>query len=113
LDLGSSVRKNHQRHRLCQLAAISQQKFLNLFPFVSDGLGGSVDGVDDQNDFNRRIGSRGGFAIDAMKGEDALRSLVVQNGKVLLLQSANGSSRLVRHLHIKDDLAVRADRRRQ
>jgi hypothetical protein len=72
-------------------------------------LGGSVDGVDDQNDFNGRVGSRDRRAIHGMKGKDFLRLFIVQKSKVLLLQPANGCARFVRHLHIERDLPVRAD----
>src|SRR5580692_4302614 len=110
LDLRSSVSKNDERCRQGQLASVLQQKLLELNSFVIDGLEGSIDCVDDQNDFNRRIRRRGRRAIDSLKRDDILRLLVVEKREVLFLQSADSDARFVRHLHVECDLPVRGTR---
>ena len=107
LTLCFSVGEHDERHGLRELAAVPQKKLLDFVPFGSDDLEGSVDGVDHQDDFNGRIGSRGRSGIDSIKGENVLRLFIVQNREVLLLQPANGRSRFVCHPHIQGDLPVR------
>jgi hypothetical protein len=83
-----------------------KEEFLEFGPFVSDGMERSVDGVDDQNDFGRRIGWGTGRAIYGVKRENVLRPFVVQKRKVLFLEPANGGTGFVRDLHFECDLPV-------
>jgi hypothetical protein len=61
------------------VTSISSQEFINLFACVGHILVLSIDGIDDQNDLDRRL-----VAADGPEGVDGLRCFVIDQRKVLL-----------------------------
>src|SRR5580692_10087107 len=111
LYLRSSVGKNDERYWEGQLASVLEQEFLKFISFVIDGLEGSIDCVDHQNDFNRRIRRRARCVIHGVKRENVLRLLVVEKREILFLQPADSCAGFIRNLHVERDLPVRGARR--
>ena len=107
LNLGARVGEDDEGSWQREFSAILQQELLQFTSFVTHGLEPSIDGVDDQNNFNGRIVVRGRGAIHCLKRENVLRPFVVEKSEVLLLQSANGCARFVRYLHVELDSPVR------
>src|SRR6202034_2067000 len=58
--------------------------------------------------FERRICSGGGCAVDSLKRGDGQRQFIGEKSEILLLQAANGRARLVGHLHVERNSPVRS-----
>ncbi len=93
-----------------QLAPVSPEKLLDLFPLERYVLNCSVDFIQQHNHFYRHPGRRcpAGHGIER---SDPLRLFIIKKREVLLLQSGDQRTRLIGHDHIQSDAAIRDGRR--
>src|SRR5271170_4407334 len=90
------------------MATIGLQERGYLSAFIGNGLKGSINGIDQQNDPDRGLSSS-----DRLEGSDRLRNLVVQQGKVLLLQVCDGCAGFRRDHDIQVNLGCDGAMRRR
>src|ERR1039457_6072606 len=82
----SSIGEPENRNRMRQAPAVLAQEPFHFLLLIRSQPVRQVNGVDNQNDCNRRIGF-GRVPIECLKGKNLVRLAVVQQGEVPALSS--------------------------